>query len=70
MDYNKKEQLLDRINGLKITSTNASDTIYNNAVVATLKRTDKFFDKEFVPKVPAYVADWYEENKGNLDYNL
>lgn len=29
-----------------------------------------FFNKELVPEVPQYVADWYEENKGNLDYNL
>lgn len=70
MDYNKKEQLFDRINGLRLTSTNASDTLYNNGVVDALKRTNEFFDNGLVPEVPAYVADWYEDNKGNLDYNL
>ena len=70
MYYNKKEQLFDKINGLRLTSTNASDTLYNNGVINALKRTNEFFDNELVPEVPAYVADWYEDNKKNLDYNL
>ncbi len=70
MDYNKKEQLLDKINGLRLTSTNASDTLYNNGVVDAFRRTNEFFNKELVPEVPQYVADWYESNKKNLDYNL
>lgn len=24
----------------------------------------------YTPEVPEYVADWYEEHKDNLDYNL
>ena len=24
----------------------------------------------YTPEVPQYVADWYEENKKNLDYNI
>lgn len=28
------------------------------------------FEKELVPEVPQYVADWYEENKDNLELNL
>lgn len=24
----------------------------------------------YTPEVPEYVADWYEENKKNLDYNI
>ena len=70
MDYNKKEQLLDKINGLRLTSTNASDTLYNRGVVDAFRRTNEFFDEELIPEVPQYVIDWYEENKGNLDYNL
>lgn len=70
MDYNKKEQLLDKINGLRLTSTNASDTLYHNGVVDAFRRTNEFFNKELVPEVPQYVADWYESNKKNLDYNL
>lgn len=70
MEYNKKEQLLDKINGLRLTSTNASDTLYNKGVVDAFRRTNEFFDDELIPEVPQYVIDWYEENKGNLDYNL
>lgn len=70
MEYNKKEQLLDKINGLRLTSTNASDTLYNRGVVDAFRRTNEFFDEELIPEVPAYVAEWYEDNKGNLDYNL
>lgn len=28
---------------------------------------DSFFEK---PVVPQYVADWFEKNKGDFDYNL
>lgn len=70
MEYNKKEQLFDRINGLRLTSTNVSDIMYNNGVVDAFRRTNEFFDEELIPEVPQYVADWYEDNKGNLDYNL
>lgn len=70
MRYNKKEQLLDKINGLRLTSTNASDTLYNRGVVDAFRRTNEFFDEELIPEVPQYVIDWYEGNKGNLDYNL
>lgn len=70
MRYNKKEQLLDKINGLRLTSTNASDTLYNRGVVDAFRRTNEFFDEELIPEVPQYVIDWYEENKDNLDYNL
>lgn len=70
MNYNKKEQLLDKINGIRLTSTNASDTLYNRGVVDALRRTNEFFDEGLIPEVPQYVADWYEENKKNLDYNI
>lgn len=70
MRYNKKEQLLDKINGLRLTSTNASDTLYNRGVVDAFRRTNEFFDEELIPEVPQYVIDWYKENKDNLDYNL
>lgn len=40
MNYNKKEQLLDKINGLRLTSTNASDTLYNRGVVDAFRRTN------------------------------
>ena len=42
----------------------------NEGISEVFKRTENFFNKELVPEVPQYVADWYEENKDNLDYNL
>ena len=70
MKYNKKEQLFDKIRGLKITDPNLKETWFNWGVKDAYERVEMFFNKELVPEVPQYVADWYEENKGNLDYNL
>lgn len=42
----------------------------NKGISEVFKRTENFFNKELVPEVPQYVIDWYEENKGNLDYKL
>lgn len=70
MEYNLKEQLFDKINGLKITDPNLKETWFNWGVKDAYERVEMFFNKELVPEVPQYVADWYEENKDNLDYNL
>lgn len=70
MDYNKKEQLLDKIKGLNLVNPDEYGDKYNEGVRHSLERTIAFFNKELEPEVPQYVADWYEENKGNLDYNL
>lgn len=34
----------------------------NEGISEVFKRTENFFNKELVPEVPQYVADWYEEN--------
>ena len=70
MEYNKKEQLLDKINGLMINNPCSKENWINKGISEVFKRTENFFNKELVPEVPQYVIDWYEENKGNLDYNL
>lgn len=70
MEYNLKEQLFDKINGLKITDPNLKETWFNWGVKDAYERVEMFFNKELVPEVPQYVIDWYEENKDNLDYNL
>ncbi len=70
MEYNKKEQLLDKIKGLNLVNPDEYGDKYNKGVRHSLARTVAFFNKELVPEVPQYVADWYEENKDNLDYNL
>ena len=70
MEYNLKEQLFDKINGLKITDPNLKETWFNWGVKDAYERVEMFFNKELVPEVPQYVADWYEEYKDNLEYSL
>lgn len=70
MEYNKKEQLFDEINGLMINNPCSKENWINKGISEVFKRTENFFNKQLVPEVPQYVIDWYEENKGNLDYNL
>ncbi len=70
MEYNKKEQLFDKITGLMINNPCLKEKWINEGISEVFKRTENFFNKELVPEVPQYVADWYEENKDNLDYNL
>ena len=35
-----------------------------------LKNIDKIWQEINKPTIPQYVADWYEKNKNNLDYNI
>lgn len=70
MSYNKKGQLLDKIGGLEFVNPDGYGAKYNKGVRDAKARVVSFFNKELVPEVPQYVADWYEDNKGNLDYNL
>ena len=70
MEYNKKEELFDKITGLKYMRQGVPRNWYNKGVDDSFKYIKNFFNKEIVPEVPQYVADWYEDNKGNLDYNL
>lgn len=70
MEYNKKEQLLDKVSGLKYMNPSRQGFYHNKALDTACVHIKEFFDSEFVPEVPQYVIDWYEENKDNLDYNL
>lgn len=70
MKYNLKEQLFDKIRGLEFVNPDEYGAKYNRGVREAKARVDSFFNKELEPEVPQYVADWYEENKKNLDYNL
>lgn len=69
MNYNKKEQLLDKVNGLKYLDSSEHAFWNNKVVFSACKRIEEFFD-ELVPEVPQYVADWYEEHKDNLEYDI
>lgn len=70
MKYNLKEQLFDKINGLKITDPNLKKTWFNWEVKDAYERVEMFFNKELVPEVPQYVADWYEANKDDFEGKL
>jgi hypothetical protein len=70
MEYNLKEQLFDKIRGLEFVNPDEYGAKYNRGVREAKARVDSFFNKELEPEVPQYVADWYEENKKNLDYNI
>ncbi len=70
MKYNLKEQLFDKIRGLEFVNPDEYGAKYNRGVREAKARVDSFFNKELEPEVPQYVADWYEENKKNLDYNI
>lgn len=65
-----KEKLLDKIGGIEYIEPNKDESWYNKGVRETKARIVTFFNDELVPEVPQYVADWYESNKKNLDYNL
>ena len=70
MNYNKKEQLLDKVDGLRFLESGQHMFWYNKAMYSACKRIEEFFDAEFIPEVPQYVADWYEEHKDKLELNL
>lgn len=70
MENNKKEELFDKIIGLKYVRQGVPKNWYNKGVDDSFRYIKNFFDKEFVPEVPQYVADWYEENKDNIDYEI
>lgn len=70
MKYNLKEQLFDKIGGLEFVNPDEYGAKYNRGVREAKARVGSFFNKELEPEVPQYVADWYESNKKNLDYNL
>lgn len=65
-----KLKLIDKVNGLRYMESSEQGHWYNKAVFSACQRIDEFFNDELVPEVPKYVADWYESNKKNLDYNL
>ena len=70
MKYNLKKQLFDKIRGLEFVNPDEYGAKYNKGVREAKARVNSFFNKELEPEVPQYVADWYEENKKNLDYNI
>lgn len=70
MEYNLKEQLFDRIGGLELVNPDEYGAKYNKGVREAKARVVSFFNAELVPEVPQYVANWYEINKFDLEFNI
>jgi hypothetical protein len=70
MEYNKKEQLFDKITGLMINNPCLKEKWINEGISEVFKRTEDYFNKELVPEVPQYVADWIEVCKEYLTSSL
>lgn len=62
---NKKE-LIERIEGLKNIFGNKAEYIEIDAAIELISELD---EPEKV-KVPQFVADWYEENKDDFEFNV
>ena len=61
-----KQELIERIEGLKNLFGNKAEYIEIDAAIELISELD---EPEKV-KIPQFVADWYEENKTNLEYNI
>ena len=70
MEYNLKEQLIDKIGGLKLLVADRYGAEYNKGVGASITRVDNFFNDELIPEVPQFVANWYEKHKNNFNFHV
>lgn len=61
-----KQELIERIEGLKNLFGNKSEYVEIDAVIELASE----LDEPQKVTVPQYVADWYEECKENLEYNI
>ena len=61
-----KQELIERIEGLKNIFGNKCEYVKIDFVIELASELD---EPEKV-KVPQSVADWYEEHKDNLEYNI
>lgn len=62
------QELIENIRNIDVVESFMSETIWvkRNDVLALVYQ----LDEPEKPVVPQYVADWYEENKDDLEYNL
>lgn len=61
-----KQELIERIEGLKNVFGNKTKYVEKNTVIELISELDE--PQKVV--VPQFVAEWYEENKANLEYNI
>ena len=61
-----KQELIDYCNDLKESKSRFINCIDVDRIIETIKQ----LDEPRKVKVKQFVADWYERNKNNLDYNI
>lgn len=61
-----KQELIERIEGLKNLFGNKAEFVEIDAVIELISK----LDEPKPAKVPQFVADWYEENKDDFEGNL
>lgn len=64
-----KQEVIEKIKKEKSPFNSWEDLNRNNALDIALDIVEKL-DEETKPLVPKFVADWYEENKDNFEFNL
>lgn len=64
-----KQEVIEKIEACKSPFTSEDDTIFNYGLDKALSII-KQLDEPEKPVVPQFVADWYENNKDDFEYNL
>lgn len=64
-----KQEVIEKIEACKSPFTSEDDTIFNYGLDKALSII-KQLDEPEKPVVPQFVADWYEDNKDEFEYNL
>lgn len=64
-----KQEVIEKIEACKSPFTSEDDTIFNYGLDKALSIIKQLGEPE-KPVVPQFVADWYEDNKDGLEYNL
>lgn len=64
-----KQEAIEKIEACKSPFTSEDDTIFYYGLDKALSII-KQLDEPEKPVVPQFVADWYEENKNDFEYNL
>lgn len=64
-----KQEVIEKIEACKSPFISEDDTIFNYGLDKALSII-KQLDEPEKPVVPQFVADWYEDNKDEFEYNL
>lgn len=64
-----KQEVIEKIEACKSPFISEDDTIFNYGLDKALSIIKQLNEPE-KPVVPQFVADWYEEHKEDLEYNL